>query len=88
MPPVEHGLCIANADGTGIRKLADSRFPRTLAGLRMGSLIAFRADCQLSLGDDKPRDRVGQGEDGQAYLSFDRVNARRGALRALLPNAV
>ena len=73
MPAVEHGLCIANADGTGIRKLADCPFFTDLGWSLDGELMAFRADCQLSLGDDKPHDRVGQGEDGQGYLSLGRT---------------
>jgi hypothetical protein len=85
---VEHGLYIANADGTAIRKLADCPFSTDLGWSVDGELMAFRADCWLALRDDKPHDRVGQGEDGQGYLSLDRVNARRGTLRALLPNAV
>jgi len=60
----KHGLYIANADGTGIRKPADHSFSTYRGWSLDGEWIAFRADCRLSLNDDKPHDGVGQGEDG------------------------
>jgi hypothetical protein len=59
VPPVEHGLYIANADGTAIRKLADYSFSTDLGWSLDGELMAFRADRWLALGDGKPHDRVG-----------------------------